>query len=262
MTGSTADESGMELPLDLVTCGGTRKITQRLTRRIPDRSSFKWSTRCSQVVARRTATRGKLSILSSWSQNCPFFDSDKKEISVIAAANDPNISGCVIDFSLWCTSRFPEDVDLDAVTTLGQPTCSIFDFDVTLLSGDIIVDPYMLVSADLVSSFFVDVLFTNISSHLVHRFFFVLGGVCRNRDPQRWPELWQQLETTNCSQLPGCCVRFHKGTGRRNSRSLRHPVQHWSNLHIFHVPASAAHLAIIAGVFGKVYQRSAAAHPP
>jgi hypothetical protein len=110
--------------------------------------------------------------LSSWSQNCPFFDSDKKEISVIAAANDPNISGCVIDFSLWCTSRFPEDVDLDAVTTLEQPTCSIFDFDVTLLSGDIIVDPYMLVSADLVSSFFVDVLFTNISSHLCIDFLF------------------------------------------------------------------------------------------
>jgi hypothetical protein len=87
--------------------------------------------------------------LSSWSRNCPFQDRDTKEISLVVAspfliASDA-ISGCVIDFALWCTSRFPEDFDLTANTTLEMPDCYIWDFDVTYLSGNITVDPYMLV---------------------------------------------------------------------------------------------------------------------
>jgi hypothetical protein len=91
--------------------------------------------------------------LSSWSRSCPFFDDDKKNIFMIGAGNDQNVTGCVIDFAVWCTSRFPVDIDyLDAFlnpnVTLEEPNCYINDFDVTLMAGNIEVDPYMLVSGN------------------------------------------------------------------------------------------------------------------
>lgn len=91
--------------------------------------------------------------LSSWSRSCPFFDDEKKKISILGAGNDRNVSGCVIDFAVWCASRFPEDVDfvdasLNPNVTFEEPGCYINDFDVTLMAGNIEVDPYMLVSVN------------------------------------------------------------------------------------------------------------------
>jgi hypothetical protein len=91
--------------------------------------------------------------LSSWSRSCPFFDDDKKKISIIGVDNERNVSGCVIDFALSCASRFPEDVDyvdasLNPNLTLEEPYCTINNFGVTLMAGNIEVDPYMLVSGN------------------------------------------------------------------------------------------------------------------
>jgi hypothetical protein len=86
--------------------------------------------------------------LSSWSRNCPFQDRDTKEISVIVADNVQNVAGCVIDFTIGCTSKFPQDREatLSYNTTREMPEeCIVSAFDVTLLSGNIVVDPYMLV---------------------------------------------------------------------------------------------------------------------
>jgi hypothetical protein len=91
--------------------------------------------------------------LSSWSRSCPFLDDERKKISIIGASNDWNVSGCVVDFAVWCTSRLPEDADFVAASlspnvTLEEPDCYVNNFFVTLMAGNIEVDPYMLVSGN------------------------------------------------------------------------------------------------------------------
>ena len=68
-------------------------------------------------------------------------------MSLLLADDRKNISGCVIDMRLECDGRFPEDtrnIDRGTSTDIQMPSCWFWKLDVTVLSGDIEVSPFML----------------------------------------------------------------------------------------------------------------------
>lgn len=94
------------------------------------------------------STGATLYTLSSWSRSCPIQDPSTQEISLVAAEDHKNVAGCVIDMALECADRFPEDIDFqttnETTATSEVPECLFWAFDVTMLAGDIQVDPHML----------------------------------------------------------------------------------------------------------------------
>jgi len=82
--------------------------------------------------------------LSSWSRNCPAWDSaGNLTVSTFPAVEEPGASGCLIDALLQCYELLPKDAFSSDSNSAEYSTCFVYGLSATLLSG-IEIDPVML----------------------------------------------------------------------------------------------------------------------